>query len=271
MGLLEVSYCSDRGMVRAHNEDAFLVVPPWREPALSNGACLFAVADGMGGAASGEIASRLAIDAICKGFSRLPPSERSVAVMESLVAEANQAVFDHSRSHAECAGMGTTLTAAVVFGGQAMIGHVGDSRAYLLRDGKLRRLTNDHTLVFEQVRLGKLTPEEAQIHPARHILSRALGVREFVNVDTQIFELAVGDAICLMSDGVSGPVSEENFYRQLSTAPFRGVAKRLVQDANQAGGPDNATVVALRVDSLPISVPGRFSLERFNGVVSEWW
>ncbi|MBF0499027.1 MAG: serine/threonine-protein phosphatase [Candidatus Riflebacteria bacterium] len=270
MGLLEVSHCSDRGMVREQNEDAFLVIPPWREPALSVGACLFAVADGMGGHSSGEVASWLAVDTLRKRFARMTSAECSITFMENLFAEANQAIREHARSHSECTGMGTTLTAAMVMGDQAIIGHVGDSRAYLLRDGKLRHLTSDHTLVFEQLRLGKLTHDEAMIHPARHILSRALGVREFVNVDTLLLELVDGDVVCIMSDGVSGPVSDEKLAQHLSVMPFKGLTGRLVASANQFGGPDNATVVAFRVSGLPITVPGRLSLDRLRGILSEW-
>lgn len=271
MGTLELSYFSHRGMVRPQNEDSFLVVPPWREPALSRQVCLFAVADGMGGHAKGEVASGIAVDTLRRAFASQPAQPLTIPMIENVVSEANQAVFEHSRKYPECQGMGTTLTAALVGETQAWIAHVGDSRAYLLREGKLRQLTADHSLVAEQVRAGLLSPEAARTHPARHIISRALGVREFVNVDTHQIDLIPGDVICLMSDGVSGQVPDDDIGRHLGTPDFSRVAKGLVASANAAGGPDNSTVVAIRIDEVPLRFPPKISWNRFRSVVGEWW
>lgn len=271
MGTLQLSYFSHRGMVRPQNEDSFLVVPPWREPALSRQFCLFAVADGMGGHAKGEVASGIAVSTLRKVLDSFASNPVTIPVIENLVSEANQAVFDHSKKFPECQGMGTTLTLALFGESQAWIAHVGDSRAYLYRDGKLRQVTNDHSLVAEQVRAGLLSPEQARTHPARHIISRALGVREFVNVDTHQIDLVRNDVVCLMSDGVSGQVSDEDIGRHLASQDFSRVARGLVASANAAGGPDNSTVVAIRVEEVPVTFPPRFSWTRFRSVVGEWW
>lgn len=267
---MELSICSDVGRVRSNNEDSYLAVPPWCEPALSIGRSLFAVADGMGGHSGGEVASSLAVRALDRWLAGCPGGDLAGSLLETAFGEANGAVWEYARSHPELSGMGTTLTALLVNGQRALLGHVGDSRAYLLRKGVITQLTNDHTLVAEQVRQGRLSPEEAHTHPARHILSRALGVREFINVETRLLDLETGDVIMLCSDGVTGFVTDDRLRERLGQTPFKEVGPAIVQDALDGGGGDNATLVAVSFDELPVRVPGRFSLQRLHKVVSYW-
>ncbi|MBP7634112.1 serine/threonine-protein phosphatase [Candidatus Ozemobacteraceae bacterium] len=268
---MQISFHTDRGLVRKNNEDSSLAIPPWHEPAISAGACMFGVADGMGGHAAGEVASGLAT-ATLKTWLSNQRSDRVAgpAEVENAFLEANFAIWEYVKKHADCQGMGTTLTAGLISDNRMILCHVGDSRVYLLRGGELKQLTADHTLVAEQVRAGKLDAAAARNHPARHILSRALGVREFITVDTTVLELAVGDALLFCSDGIYGPVPEDNIREELSRRPFGGMAKRLVELACTGGGPDNATAVAVLIDELPVSYPGRYSWQRFRSMLGEW-
>src|SRR6266545_3809540 len=180
---------TDPGRKRRRNEDAYVVEPP-----------LFAVADGMGGAQAGEVASRLAAAALKeRGATTLTGSERIVA----LIQEANRRVYDRSNEDPSASGMGTTITVALVGDGQVAFGHVGDSRAYLIRDGSMEQLTEDHSLVAELMRSGKLSPEEAETHPQRSVITRALGTDPDVDVDTFSVETKPGDLFLLCSDGLT--------------------------------------------------------------------
>lgn len=267
---MEISSFTHVGCIRPKNEDACLVLPPWGEPALSSGVCLFAVADGMGGHAGGKIASSLAVNTAGRWLAQNKVDELQFSVIEDMFAEVNQKVWDYVQSHQELAGMGTTFTAAMFRGEEALVGHIGDSRLYRMRSGEFKQLSCDHTLVAEQVRMGHLSPESAKSHPARHILSRVLGVREFVNIDKMRFELAVGDIYLLCSDGVSGLISDERLADLIVGDRFSSLAKRIVAEANKAGGTDNSTVVAVRIDELPVVSPGRYSWTRFAKVLSHW-
>ncbi|MGH3061998.1 MAG: protein phosphatase 2C domain-containing protein, partial [Gaiellaceae bacterium] len=171
---------SDPGRVRRRNEDAFVVDPP-----------LFAVADGMGGAQAGEVASRLAAAAFreYREADELAPEER----VRAIIKEANRRIYDRARTDSEVSGMGTTVTAALLGDGGVVIGHVGDSRAYRIRDGRLEQLTEDHSLVADLMRSGRLTPEEAEGHPQRSVITRALGTDPDVDVDTLVIEAEAGD------------------------------------------------------------------------------
>ncbi len=228
---------SDTGRARRVNEDAYFARSP-----------LFVLADGMGGAQAGEVASRLAADTFAAGLPEGGSSEERLAAQ---TLEANRRIHDHSRTDRDRAGMGTTLTAAYVDGDEVALAHVGDSRAYLLREGELTRLTRDHSLVDELVRRGKLTEEEAAEHPQRSIITRALGPEPFVEVDTLTHPLHDGDVLLLCSDGLTSMVSEADVGEILRTAPSLGNAGRaLVDAANEAGGRDNITVVLLRLEEV---------------------
>ncbi len=227
---------SDTGRQRRANEDAFLARAP-----------MFVVADGMGGAQAGEVASRLAVEAFAAG---LPPADSPESQLAARVQEANGRIHALSRRDQERAGMGTTLTAALVDGDHVAIAHVGDSRAYVWRDGELTQLTRDHSLVDELVRRGRLTEEQAAEHPQRSIITRALGPEAGVEVDTMSFPARPGDVLLLCSDGLTSMVSPEEVARILGAAgDLRAAGRRLVAAANAAGGRDNITVVVFRVEA----------------------
>src|SRR6476646_8438294 len=232
---------TDVGRVREGNEDAYLV-----DDAMG----LVAVADGMGGHRAGEVASATALEALRSAITHGRPLRESMQ-------DANEAVFTKSLTDEELRGMGTTLTAAtLVTGGTVLVGHVGDSRAYLLHDGELRQVTVDHSLVEELVREGRLTADEAAVHPQRSILTRALGVDASVEVDVYPVELVPGDRLLLCSDGLTGMVQAEVIAATLRREedPARA-ATQLVDAANSAGGEDNITVVVVAVtDEAPLRV-----------------
>jgi PPM family protein phosphatase len=228
---------TDAGRKRRRNEDAYVVEPP-----------LFAVADGMGGAQAGEVASRLAVAAFREFHEadELEPAERVTAI----IREANRRIYERAREDAKASGMGTTVTAALLAGTAIAIGHVGDSRAYRLRDGRLEQLTEDHSLVADLVRSGRLTQEEADTHPQRSVITRALGTDPEVDVDS--FDVAVepGDVFLLCSDGLTTMVDDDEIVRIVTEAKdLDDAAKRLVKAANRRGGEDNVTVVLFVVES----------------------
>jgi serine/threonine protein phosphatase PrpC len=225
---------TDIGRARERNEDAFLI----RQP-------LFVVADGMGGHRGGDVASRLAVQAL----EELDPSaEDGAREISERVREANRRIMERSQADRAVRGMGTTLTAFLADGDRAHLAHVGDSRAYLLRDGALQQLSEDHRLVQRMVREGKLRPEEAETHPQRNILTRVLGVEEPLDVDILTLDLHPGDRLVLCSDGLSSMVDEEEMRSILERErdPQRA-CDELVQSANAHGGDDNITVIVLDI------------------------
>lgn len=207
---------------------------------------VFVVADGMGGAQAGEVASKVAVEAFEQGLPDMGSAEERLVLR---TREANQQI--HELSHAEQgrAGMGTTLTAAYVDGDELAIAHVGDSRAYLFRRGELKRLTRDHTLVGALVEQGKLTEEEAAEHPQRSIITRALGPEADVEVDTWRYPLRAGDVVLLCSDGLTSMVPDERITDVLAASSgLEQMADALIDEANAAGGRDNITVVLFRIE-----------------------
>jgi protein phosphatase len=228
---------TDTGRQRRDNEDSAFARPP-----------VFVVADGMGGAQAGEVASRLAIEAFEHG---LPDDGSPEERLAARVREANRQIYDRSRADRGRAGMGTTLTAAYVDDAHVAIAHVGDSRAYLFRNGTLQRLTQDHSLVDELVRRGKLTEEQAAEHPQRSIITRALGPEPDVEVDTWTYPARSGDVVLLCSDGLTSMISEELVREVLSSHEnLDAAADALIHEANEAGGRDNITVVLFRLEEL---------------------
>ena len=222
---------TDSGRKRRRNEDAFVREPP-----------LFAVADGMGGAQAGEVAARLAVAAFREFHEadELEPEERVAAIIQ----EANRRIYERARSDAETSGMGTTITAALLAGSAVAFGHVGDSRAYRLRQSRLEQLTEDHSLVADLVRSGRLSAEEADTHPQRSVITRVLGTDPKVDVDTFSVEAAPGDVFLLCSDGLTTMVADEDITETIEGADtLEQATKTLVKAANRAGGEDNITVV----------------------------
>jgi serine/threonine protein phosphatase PrpC len=210
---------------------------------------LFVVADGMGGAQAGEVASRLAVDTFKGGLSDGSDPEASLLAQ---VEQANARINELSHVNVEHAGMGTTITAVYLGEQNMVVAHVGDSRAYCLRDGELLRLTDDHSLVDELIRQGKLTPEEAEEHPQRSVITRALGPEATVEVDVRTFRARPGDVYLLCSDGLTTMLGEEDLLGVLaSNGDLRAAGEQLIAAANAAGGKDNITVVLLRVEEAP--------------------
>jgi PPM family protein phosphatase len=236
MRLGESAGRTDPGRVRRRNEDAFVLDPP-----------LFAVADGMGGAQAGEVASRLAATAFREYHEadRLAPDER----LQAIIQEANRRIFERARADSDVSGMGTTVTAALLTGRRLTLGHVGDSRGYRIRNGDLEQLTEDHSLVGDLMRSGRLTPEEADLHPQRSVITRALGTDPEVSIDTITVDAEPGDLFLLCSDGLTTMVTDEDILGILSAAPtLDDAARELVRAANTGGGEDNVTVVLFRVE-----------------------
>ena len=229
---------TDTGRQRRDNEDSHFVRAP-----------LFVVADGMGGAQAGEVASRTAVEVFASGLPDGPGSvEERLAAM---VAEANARIHDLASRDEDRAGMGTTLTAAYLDTTELAVAHVGDSRLYCLRDGSLEQRTDDHSLVGELVRRGQLSPEEAEEHPQRSIITRALGPEGEVAVDHHTWPARDGDVFLLCSDGLTSMVPDQKVEEILRGAPsLQAAARELVDAANAAGGRDNITVVLFRVEEL---------------------
>jgi serine/threonine protein phosphatase PrpC len=230
---------TDTGLQRRANEDSMLVRSP-----------LFVVADGMGGAQAGEVASRLAVETFSGGLSDGSDPEASLLAQ---VEQANARINELSHANLEHAGMGTTITAIYVGEDEVSVAHVGDSRAYCLRDGELLRLTDDHSLVDELIRQGKLTPEEAEEHPQRSVITRALGPEAKVEVDVRSFRARAADVYLVCSDGLTTMLGEVELLDLLLTyTSLRDAGEHLIAAANAAGGKDNITVVLLRVEELPV-------------------
>ncbi len=251
---IEAGVATDIGKVRDGNEDSFLVEPP-----------LYAVADGMGGHRGGEVASHLALETV---EVRARSGKETLAEQ---VRSANRAVYETAQRDRAVTGMGTTLTAARIVDGTAHLAHVGDSRAYLLRGGSLRQLTDDHTLVNRMLKAGEITADEAAVHPHRNVLTRALGTEPEVEVDAAEVALMDGDRLLICSDGLFGMVNEDQIQAILEAEPDpQKTADRLVRAANRAGGVDNITVVIVEAHAddgeRPAPVPsagGRRAIGRW--------
>ena len=228
---------SNTGNKRRRNEDSFVVAPP-----------LFAVADGMGGAQAGEVASKLAAAALEDADAGSAGGEERVV---ALIQEANRRVYERSTADPAASGMGTTITVALVEGTTVTFGHVGDSRAYLVRDGVMEQLTDDHSLVNELMKSGKLSPEEAETHPQRSVITRALGTDPDVDVDVFVIEAKENDLFLICSDGLTTMVGDEDILDVLERHhdDLDRAAKSLVAAANRAGGEDNITVVAFTISA----------------------
>jgi serine/threonine protein phosphatase PrpC len=228
---------SDTGRRRRRNEDNYVVAPP-----------LFAVADGMGGAQAGEVASKLAASAVEGGDS---DGLQGVDRIDALIQEANRRIFDRASTDPSASGMGTTMTVALVEGMTVAIGHVGDSRAYLVRDEQMEQLTEDHSLVNELLKSGRLSEEEAQIHPQRSVITRAVGTDPDVDVDGFTIESEDGDVFLICSDGLTDMVEDEEILEVVHQHrdDLDKAVKALVAAANRGGGEDNITAVAFRISA----------------------
>ncbi|HKQ61167.1 MAG TPA: Stp1/IreP family PP2C-type Ser/Thr phosphatase [Candidatus Polarisedimenticolaceae bacterium] len=238
---------TDVGRLRENNQDNFLV---------DTGLGVYAVADGMGGHAAGEVASRIAIEALGDELredaeQQAPSPDQAAARLKLAFQEGNRRICESVVTRGEWRGMGTTIVAMLELRGRMIIGHVGDSRAYLLRDGRLRRLTSDHSWVNEQVRLGLLSDEEAQRHPMRNIVTRALGNRNDIDVEVTDLEARADDVYLLCSDGLNTMLEDGEILELLQSnlSNPQQACRSLIERANLRGGEDNVTVVVVRAEN----------------------
>jgi PPM family protein phosphatase len=235
----EAAGVSDQGRTRKSNEDFYGLSLNNRE-----GACNFVVCDGMGGAAAGEVASRMAVEAMLQAMSQGPLTRET---FQHAVDRANHSVHRSAEQDPARAGMGTTLVAMATRGENAWVAHVGDSRCYRFRDSRLERLTHDHSLVDEQVRLGQLTQAQAETSPMRNVITRAVGTQDEVDADVIEFGVAADDLYLLASDGLMREVDDASIADILGDASdLEATCARLIRTANDAGGRDNITCVLVR-------------------------
>jgi PPM family protein phosphatase len=231
---------TDMGLKRTNNEDAFVVRPDLG---------FWAVADGMGGAAAGEVASRIFVEAATEAFAANSTEETQMERVKSAFTMANKRMLDHVASNPDHAGMGCTAEVLAFTGAEIVIGHVGDSRTYRLRHGELKQLTSDHSLVQEQIKKGIINEREARNHPMRNVILRAVGVKETVELDILKGKGLPGDIFLLCSDGLTDMIDDAQVLSCMG--PGQGLetmAGRLVESAKSAGGKDNITVVLVRME-----------------------
>lgn len=228
---------SDIGMVRKANEDSFAFEPPH----------LFVVADGMGGHVAGEVASSIAAATVKEYVLRNLGDVHPRQLLEQAILQANQEIFEKAQTHAEYAGMGTTVTAAILDESNIFWGHVGDSRLYYANNDVLEQLTSDHSLVWELIKAGTISKEEALVHPQRNILTRAVGTSEHLRVETGAYQYHSGDKVLLCTDGLTNMVGEDELALALvnNTQDGQLILDGLIEKANNAGGNDNITAILI--------------------------
>ena len=245
---------TDQGKTRTNNEDTFLV---------NDRLGLYAVADGIGGHEGGEVASRLAVEALSgmlreqfagsrstAAFDDSPEADQYLSSLRDAIALANTTVRQAAAQDPALTGMGTTMTAVLLRPRTSVFVHVGDSRAYLFREGTLRQLTDDHSLVAEQMRAGLITPEQARMSPYRHVITRSVGIHPEIHADFGMFELEKNDILLLCTDGLTEMVKDDDIARILSSETPAASAESLVRRANDNGGVDNITVVVVRIEDV---------------------
>ena len=239
---------TDAGKVREKNEDSYGRFEP-SDPQIQNSkGSLFIVADGMGGHKGGEVASRLAVEDIRSQYYSVQGEDPAIALVEAF-QKANQSIFEKSQSNESLTGMGTTCTAMVIRQEFAYFAHVGDSRAYLFRQGELRQITEDHSLIGEMLRSGLISKEDARTHPQRNVITKSLGVQISVETDTPStpFSIEDGDVFLLCSDGLTTLVFDEDIKEALSAQNIGEACSRLIDLANDKGGNDNITVQVIEI------------------------
>jgi protein phosphatase len=243
---MRLAAVTDVGRRRSGNEDSHAL---WESRGGGPADALVVVCDGMGGSNAGEVASRMTVDAVVRHFERSGDDDPGAALVRAVEA-ANAEVWQHTRSRPDLEGMGTTCTALAVRGDEAVIAHVGDSRAFLVRGGRIRQLTTDHSLVAQLVANGQLSPEAARVDPRRNVVTRSVGIAPALEVDLARLDgpLRAGDTLLLCSDGLHGQVGEGDLARLAAGESLERAARQLVDLANQRGGPDNITVALLRVE-----------------------
>jgi PPM family protein phosphatase len=250
---VELANLSDVGCVRSVNEDYFAYIEPEDQQEFDRRGRLFMIADGMGGHKGGQVASGLAVDAVRDRFLQTECEDACAVLVESF-QEAHRVIMEASQDSRELDGMGTTCCAAILKHGQLVFGSIGDSRLYLIRDGNVQPLTEDHTLVNEMMKQGVLSAEEARTHDQRNVLLAALGSEssriagEFASTP---IPLRAGDTLLMCSDGLHGQVTDQEMGSVVDSQPLTDACRELVELAKQRGGPDNITVQLLRVRDVP--------------------
>jgi protein phosphatase len=242
---------TDKGKKRKNNEDAFLA---------DDGLALYVVADGIGGNEGGEVASRMAVEALSSALREQaavgrsaaasgvsPEADQDISALRNAVSLANTTIRQTAARNPALTGMGTTVTAILLLPRGAVLAHAGDSRAYLLRAGTLKQLTDDHSLVAEQMHAGLITPEQARMSPYRHVITRSVGIRPEVDADLGTFEVRNNDTLLLCTDGLTEMVSDDDIARIIGSETPPAAAESLIRRANDNGGVDNITVVVVRV------------------------
>ena len=242
MKALQIFSKTDRGRVRTDNQDAYFAGK------ITDDSVFAVVCDGMGGANAGNVASELAVRHISEYVIRsyrdgmdMTDTEKT---LKNAIVSANISLYDKAVNNAELAGMGTTAVAAFVKDGTAVIAHVGDSRIYLV-NGEIKQLTRDHSVVQSLIESGKITPEDAKVHPRKNVITRALGAEEDVAVDSDCINLSDGDTLLLCSDGLTNFLDDKDILTVFQNNDISAVAERLVETANENGGGDNITVVTV--------------------------
>lgn len=243
---MHIGVCTDRGRVRENNQDCYYYSKSLTLP-------LFIVADGMGGHKAGEVASRMAVDVIVKIFNedKINTSDDEDTIIDTIrraIVEANNKIFQKSIEDLECNGMGTTITMAYLLNNKLIIGHIGDSRVYSINNNELKQITEDHSLVAELVKNGSISVEEAQIHPQKNIITRAVGTSNSIDIDIVIEEVKKDDIILLCTDGLTNMVNDLEIKSLiLANEDMQRACDSLVKKANELGGQDNITVVAVKI------------------------
>lgn len=255
---------SDVGKRRSGNEDSYAVWSAERAGGTHPADHLLVVCDGMGGTVAGEVASRMAVDAVVRAFEGSTATDPAVALTDAVHA-ANDDIWDHAQERPDLKGMGTTCTAIAIRGDEVTIGHVGDSRAYLVRGREIHQLTQDHSLVAQLVARHELTAEQAKHDPRRNVVTRSVGVGPAVEADIVTLHepLRPGDTLLICSDGLHGPLEDDDLARAVMSGTLDDAARTLIRMANDRGGPDNITAVLARLESshadswAPVEAPSR--------------
>lgn len=243
---MNIGASTDRGRIRENNQDYYYFSKSSKLP-------LFIVADGMGGHKAGEVASKMAVNVIVKVFTEadINKLDREDAIIDTIrraIVEANNVIFQKSIEDLECNGMGTTITIAYLLNNKLIIGHIGDSRAYSIKDNELKQETEDHSLVAQLVKNGSITAKEAQFHPQKNIITRAVGTSKSIDIDIVIAEVKKDDIILLCTDGLTNMVEESEIKNIISSNEnMQSACDNLVKKANELGGIDNITVIAVKI------------------------
>ena len=252
---LDVAQLTDVGRKREHNEDNMAYVIPKDPQVMAAKGALFIVADGMGGHAAGEVASEIAVDTVSNAYYQDDSNDVTSSLLQA-IRRANAAIHQRAAENMLRSGMGTTCVAAVLRGNMAYIANVGDSRAYLVRNRQAKQISQDHSWVYEQVRAGLLTEDQARTHAQRNVITRSLGTQVEVEVDVFHEQLQEGDTLILCSDGLSGLVSDDELQRIVDQFMPQESVYHMVERANENGGPDNITAIVMRVQEVGVEPPG---------------